>query len=197
VDASQAWQVPRCKAVLGKVALVESSQAETMPGSAELANPLLRLFAQISGCFVVIDHGPAKALASGATVGGGAGSPKDLPDWGSVDFVLTARTIYQDVRVNDLSASSLVSQLFPTRSTAYSTSGGLATTETEVGVVLLLADARTGRQVAAEFGLATKSDVTLTAFNSGAFAAFNPSGKTTSAALFHAFGRLVGSLNAL
>lgn len=190
-----AWEVPRCLTPLGSIALVESAQAEATPGSVDSANTLLRLFTQQSGCFTVIDYGPAKALASGGANLAETSAVKELPEWSRMDYILTAKTIYQDVRLNDFSLASLVSNTFSERSISHSASTGLATVETEIGVVLLLINAKTGNQIASEFGLAKKADVSISAFNAGAFNASNPSGKTASAAIFHAFCRLVESLN--
>ena len=111
-----------------------------------------------------------------------------------MDYLISARLIFQDSTSNDASFNLARTIVSPPFDTTYLT-GGLAFSlrKTEVNALLLLTDVKSSVQLIAEQGSATKVDRSVSTFSG--WGADNSSGKTISAALFDAYSRMVGVLN--
>lgn len=197
--------IEKCDRNLGSLAVAEpQSQILAALSQAKLGSPstMLRMIAQESGCFTVVERGVAmqniqqeRALASGgmlqqdSNMGGG--------QLQAADFVLTPSLQFSD---NTGGLGATVGGLLGRLSGPLGALGGLAggLTFKEAETTLLLADVRSGIQVASAEGKASKMDFSLGGWGWGGFGwaaaggySKTPEGKLLAASLLDNFNRVV------
>ncbi|HKW53503.1 MAG TPA: CsgG/HfaB family protein [Stellaceae bacterium] len=202
-------QLERCPAPLGTIALVESQ----IPSLAQIGLtspiPAIRLMAQQSHCFNVVDRGQALTrmreermlsqggmLQSGSNVGGG--------QIVAADYLITPNVTFADDNSGGIGASvgSLIGSYVPHMGLLASTAqAGMHFKEAQA--VLAVTDTRSGVQTGVAEGHARASDLSsgLGLVNLPGFASLSGygntnQGKVVSAALLDAFNNLVVQLRA-
>lgn len=208
--------VPSCTRSLGTIALYESEMEMQGPFGPQNATPMLRYLLQRSGCFTVLDRSPALTKLEGEIkYDGPSGAPaaavippnnnnpaseaiatsQPMPAFLRADYLLTARVIFQEVMSNDLSLSGSGSMGSVAGHATYSGGTNITVSQrrTEVNVVLFLTDMRSSVQIMTEQGSAAKIDQSTSSF--GGFFGDSLNSKTTAAALFDAYARLVRRLH--
>lgn len=197
--------IEKCERNLGALAVAEpQSHVLASLSQHKLGSPstMLRMIAQESGCFTVVERGVAmqniqqeRALASGgllqqdANVGGG--------QLQAADFVLTPSLQFSG-NTGGIGATvgGLLGRMGGTLGALGGLAGGLSFKEAET--TLLLADVRSGIQVASAEGQASKMDFSLGGWGWGGFGwasaggySKTPEGKLLAASLLDNFNRIV------
>ena len=178
-------QLERCDRPFGTMAVVEPQQQHMQYLSRyQLGSPasLLRMMAQQSNCFVVVERGVAmqnmqqeRALAASgemqadANMGGG--------QMKAADFILTPAVMIDNPNAGG--AGGAVGGLLGRRSGLAAIAGGVKFKEAQTSI--LIADARTTVQVAAAEGKAKKTDFSLGAIGWGGGAVAAGGGYTNTA----------------
>lgn len=183
--------VPKCKRNIGVIALLEQESEFPGNGMQQNAVSLLRYLIQRSGCFTVVDRGAAIAKLDAER---GYSENPGRPQYRRMDYLLSARVIFQETLANDtgFNLSRSITRA-PADSIGFGAGVSVAVRKTEANVLLLLTDVRSSLQLRAEQGSATKLDTTMSAYSSWGME--SSSAKTVSAALFDAYARLVRGLN--
>ena len=201
--------IERCNRVLGTLAVAEpQSHMLSSLGKFSLGSPttMLRMMAQESGCFTVVERGVAmqnlqqeRALAGsgmlqqGSNLGGG--------QLQAADFVMTPAMQFSDGTGGiGGSAAGLLGRFGgPIGATIGGLVGGLKFKEAET--TLLLADVRSGIQVASAEGKASKMDFSLGGWGWGGMGwasaggySKTPEGKLIAASLLDNYNRIVLSV---
>lgn len=197
--------IEKCERNLGTLAVAEP-QAYMLTSLSEykLGSPatMLRMIAQESGCFTVVERGVGmqniqqeRALAAGgmlqqdANVGGG--------QLQAADFVLTPSLQFSDTTGGmGASVGSFLGRMGGVLGSLGGLAGGVKFKEAET--TLLLADVRSGIQVASAEGQASKMDFSLGGWGWGGFGwaaaggySKTPEGKLLAASLLDNFNRIV------
>lgn len=197
--------IEKCERNLGTLAVAEpQSHVLASLSQHKLGSPstMLRMIAQESGCFTVVERGVAmqniqqeRALASGgllqqdANMGGG--------QLQAADFVLSPSLQFSG---NTGGIGAAVGGLLGRMGGALGALGGLAggLSFKEAETTLLLADVRSGIQVASAEGQASKMDFSLGGWGWGGFGwasaggySKTPEGKLLAASLLDNFNRIV------
>lgn len=197
--------IEKCERNLGTLAVAEpQSHMLSSLSQYQLGSPatMLRMIAHESGCFSVVERGVAmqniqqeRALAAGgmlqqdANMGGG--------QLQAADFVLTPSLQFAD---NTGGVSSTVTGLLGRYGGPLSALSGLAggVKFKEAETTLLLADVRSGIQVASAEGQASKMDFSLGGWGWGGYGwasaggySKTPEGKLLAASLLDNFNRIV------
>lgn len=197
--------IERCERNLGTLAVAEpQTQMLAQLTEYKLGSPatMLRMIAQESGCFSVVERGVAmqniqqeRALAAGgllqqdANMGGG--------QLQAADFVLTPSLQFSD---NTGGMGASVGSLFGRMGGVLGGLGGLAggVRFKEAETTLLLADVRSGIQVASAEGQASKMDFSLGGWGWGGMGwaaaggySKTPEGKLLAASLLDNYNRIV------
>jgi curli biogenesis system outer membrane secretion channel CsgG len=198
-------QIEKCDRILGTLAVSEpQSHMLASLNQYKLGSPatMLRMIAQESACFTVVERGVGmqniqqeRALASGgmlqqnANVGGG--------QLQAADFVMTPSMQFADTTGG---VGGVVGGLFGKMGGALGALGGLAggLKFKEAETTLLLADVRSGIQVASAEGKASKMDFSLGGWGWGGFGwasaggySKTPEGKLIAASLLDNYNRIV------
>ena len=184
--------VPKCKRNFGTIALLEQEADLQGLTGAQNATPALRYLIQKSGCFTVVDRGPA--IAKFDAEHAYAGKEPVARSYRPMDYLLTAKVVFQESRSSDgmASAAKNISSP-PTDASSFGVNFSVSSRVIEVNAVLLLTDVRSTVQVLSEQGSAAKTDVTFNTFFAIGFETL--SSKTTAAALYDAYARMVAQLN--
>jgi curli biogenesis system outer membrane secretion channel CsgG len=200
--------VERCTQALGTLAVAEP-QSQTMSdlGHYGLGSPsaMLRMMIQDSGCFTVVERGAAmqnlqqeRALASSGQLQGdsnvGAGQLQ------AADFVLTPAVQFSaDSGGVGSTVGNLLGRFGGPLGAIGGLSGGVKFKEAET--TLLMADVRSGIQVASAEGKASKMDFSLGGWGWGRLGWANasgytktPEGKLIAASLLNNYNRIVLSV---
>jgi curli biogenesis system outer membrane secretion channel CsgG len=197
--------IEKCERNLGTLAVSEpQSHMLSSLGQYKLGSPstMLRMIAQESACFTVVERGVGmqniqqeRALASGgmlqqdSNIGGG--------QLQAADFVLTPSLQFSD-STGGLGGAvgGLLGRMGGTLGALGGLVGGLKFKEAET--TLLLADVRSGIQVASAEGQASKMDFSLGGWGWGGFGwaaaggySKTPEGKLLAASLLDNFNRIV------
>ena len=197
--------IEKCERNLGTMAVAEpQTQMLAKLTEYKLGSPatMLRMIAQESGCFMVVERGVAmqniqqeRALAAGgllqqdSNMGGG--------QLQAADFVLTPSVQFSD---NTGGMGAGVGSLFGRMGGVLGGLGGLAggVTFKEAETTLLLADVRSGIQVASAEGQASKMDFSLGGWGWGGMGwaaaggySKTPEGKLIAASLLDNYNRIV------
>lgn len=197
--------IEKCERNLGTLAVSEpQSHVLASLGQYKLGSPstMLRMIVQESGCFTVVERGVGmqniqqeRALAAGgmlqqdANMGGG--------QLQAADFVLTPSLQFSD-STGGLGGAvgGLLGRMGGTLGALGGLVGGLKFKEAET--TLLLADVRSGIQVASAEGQASKMDFSLGGWGWGGFGwasaggySKTPEGKLLAASLLDNFNRIV------
>jgi len=197
--------IERCERHLGTLAVAEpQTQMLAKLTEYKLGSPatMLRMIAQESGCFMVVERGVAmqniqqeRALAAGgllqqdSNMGGG--------QLQAADFVLTPSVQFSD---NTGGMGASVGSLFGRMGGVLGGLGGLGAGVTfkEAETTLLLADVRSGIQVASAEGQASKMDFSLGGWGWGGMGwaaaggySKTPEGKLIAASLLDNYNRIV------
>jgi len=199
--------VERCDRPLGTIAVSEYRGANTASlQSYGLGSPvaLLRIMIQQSNCFQVVERGAAmanlqeeRALAAGGEMLAGSNVGKGQLQ--AADFVMTPGVQFAANDTGGIGGaiSSYGGRLFGGLGRV---AGGLAGNLKfkEAQTSLLIADVRSGIQVAAEEGVATKTDFGISGWNSGGgdytrLGGYTntPEGKMVAASLLDNYNRIV------
>ncbi len=197
--------IEKCERNLGTLAVAEpQSHVLASLGQYKLGSPstMLRMIAQESGCFTVVERGVAmqniqqeRALASGgllqqdANMGGG--------QLQAADFVLTPSLQFSGGTGGiGAAVGGLLGRMGGALGALGGLAGGLSFKEAET--TLLLADVRSGIQVASAEGQASKMDFSLGGWGWGGFGwasaggySKTPEGKLLAASLLDNFNRIV------
>lgn len=200
--------ISKCDRVLGTLAVAEpQNEIIARLTQYKLGSPstLLRMIAQESGCFYVVERGVAmqniqqeRALAADgmlhedANVGGG--------QLQAADFVLTTSVQFSDDTGGmGAAVGGLLGRLPGVLGSLSGLAGGLTFKEAET--TLLLADVRSGIQVASAEGQAKKMDFSLGGWAWGGMGwaaaggySKTPEGKLIAASLLDNFNRIVATI---
>ena len=201
--------IERCNRVLGTLAVAEpQSHMLSSLGKFSLGSPttMLRMMAQESGCFTVVERGVAmqniqqeRALAGGGMLQQGANMGGGQLQ--AADFVMTPALQFSDGTGGiGGSAAGLLGRFGgPIGATIGGLVGGLKFKEAET--TLLLADVRSGIQVASAEGKASKMDFSLGGWGWGGMGwasaggySKTPEGKLIAASLLDNYNRIVLSV---
>ena len=200
----------RCDSPLGTVSLVENQNAGwytilrneyQLPPTANL----LRLLVQQSNCFVVVERGAAgmramsrerELMQSGQMRGGSNFGGGQMV---ASDYAMSPEIVFSDGNTGGI-AGALGGLIGGGRGRALATVGGGMKTR-EAAALLTLVDNRSGVQVAASEGSASKTDFNLFGGALGGRAAgglggytSTPQGKVITAAFMDAYNQMVRSL---
>jgi len=178
---AQSTELAKCEKPLGALAVVEP-QDEVIQSLQRfnLQSPtgIIRMMVQQSNCFTVVERGVAmknlqqeRALADagelrkGSNIGGG--------QMVGADFILTPSIVFSENNAGGIGGA--VAGLFRDKSPAFGAlAGGVKFKEAQTS--MLVTDSRSGVQVAAADGKATKADLRLGAFLAGANSNFAGAG---------------------
>jgi hypothetical protein len=199
--------ISKCQAPYGTVAINEPTN-ETMMWlrNYQLGSPssLLRVFAQESNCFVVVERGAGllnmeqeRALAASGELQGGQNMGKGQVI--AADFVMTPAMQFSDNNAGGVGGG--LGSLLGGRAGAVLAGGGLRFKEAQTSIVV--ASTRTGVQVAASEGKAKHTDFNLggIGFGGGVLAGAGgytstAEGKVIAASLLDNFNGVVASVRA-
>jgi len=200
--------IEKCNRNFGTLAVAEpQSQILTYLGRYSLGSPstMLRMIVQESGCFTVVERGVAmqnlqqeRALASGGQLQDG--SNVGAGQMQAADFVMTPSVQFSD---DSGGLSSTVGGLFGKMGGMLGAIGGLAggVKFKEAETTLLLADVRSGIQVASAEGQASKMNFSLSGWGWGGMGWANaggysktPEGKLIAASLLDNYNKIVLSV---
>lgn len=200
-----ALELPRCTEPRATVALAEGQLGLLTQYGLTSPIPLLRLMFQQSGCFTVVDRADGLDHAVGEIELAETGMLRQGSDIGrgmmvEADFTITPHVTFREENAGQLGAGLLGLIPIPGAALLGAAAGGLTFQEAET--VLFLTDNRTGVQVAAAQGSASKSDLNIGGgllggmWLGGAGAGLGRSwhtnnGKVVAAALLDAFKNLV------
>ena len=204
-DSDGKGAIEKCSSSLGTLAVAEpQSEILTHLGHYKLGSPstMLRMIAQESGCFTVVERGVAmqnlqqeRALAAGgqfqegSNVGGG--------QLQAADFVMTPAIQFSD---DSGGVGGAVGGLLGRMPGMLGTLGGLAggVKFKEAETTLLVADVRSGIQVASAEGKASKMNFSLGGWGWGGFGwasaggySKTPEGKLIAASLLDNYNKIV------
>ena len=201
--------IERCNRVLGTLAVAEpQSHMLSSLGKFSLGSPttMLRMMAQESGCFTVVERGVAmqniqqeRALAGGGMLQQGANMGGGQLQ--AADFVMTPALQFSDGTGGiGGAAAGLLGRFGGGLGAAIGgLAGGLKFKEAET--TLLLADVRSGIQVASAEGKASKMDFSLGGWGWGGMGwasaggySKTPEGKLIAASLLDNYNRIVLSV---
>lgn len=201
--------IERCNRVLGTLAVAEpQSHMLSSLGKFSLGSPttMLRMMAQESGCFTVVERGVAmqniqqeRALAGGGMLQQGANMGGGQLQ--AADFVMTPALQFSDGTggIGGTAAGLLGRFGGGLGATIGGLVGGLKFKEAET--TLLLADVRSGIQVASAEGKASKMDFSLGGWGWGGMGwasaggySKTPEGKLLAASLLDNYNRIVLSV---
>ena len=208
--ANESSALEKCASPLGTVSLVENQNAgwyTVLTGEYKLppTSNLLRLLVQQSNCFVVVERGAAgmramsrerEIMASGQMRGGSnmGGGQMVASDYG-----LSPEIIFSDANTGG-GMAALGGLIGGGRGRALANIGGSMRTR-EASAMLTLVDNRSGVQVAASEGSASKTDMDILAGLGGSRIGgqlggyqSTPQGKVITAAFMDAFNQMVISL---
>ncbi|HUW37153.1 MAG TPA: CsgG/HfaB family protein [Rhodocyclaceae bacterium] len=198
-----------CDRPFGKIAVYEPQDAiQRALMSYRLPSPtgLLRLMIQQSNCFVVVERGVAmknimqeRHLAEGGLAR--AGSNMGGGQMASADFVLTPEVVFSDNNAGGVGGgvTSAIGGLFgPLGRVAGAIAGGVRFKQAQT--TLILADTRSGVQVAAAQGSSEKTDWALGGILGGAGGAIGlgayestAEGKVVASAFLNAYNNVVAA----
>lgn len=206
--AAEMGTIEKCNRNFGTLAIAEpQSEILTYLGRYKLGSPstMLRMIAQESGCFTVVERGVAmqnlqqeRALAAagqmqeGSNVGGG--------QLQAADFVMTPAIQFSD---DTGGLGGAIGGLFGRLPGALGALGGLAggVKFKEAETTLLLADVRSGIQVASAEGQASKMNFSLDGWGWGGMGwasaggySKTPEGKLIAASLLDNFNKIALSI---
>ncbi len=165
-DTNAAPSLQRCDKPFGKIAVYEPQDtASKFLQQYRLPSPtgLIRLMVQQSNCFVVVERGQAmanimqeRALADGGQLRGGSNIGKG--QMATADFVVTPEVVFSDGNAGGIGgAVGAIGSLFgPLGMIAGAIVGGMKFKQAQT--TLLLADTRSGIQLATAQGSAEKTD---------------------------------------
>lgn len=198
-------ELPRCTESRATVALAEGQLGSLTQYGLTSPIPLLRLMAQQSGCFLVVDRADGLdhaigevELAESGMLRKGSGIGRGMIV--EADYTITPHVVFKENNAGQIGAGLLGLIPLPGAALLGAVAGGLTFQEAET--VLFLTDNRTGVQTAAAEGSASKADLAIgggllggTWFG-GAGAGLNRSwhtnnGKVVAAALLDAFRNLI------
>ncbi|MFN7777963.1 MAG: CsgG/HfaB family protein [Betaproteobacteria bacterium] len=195
-------QVEKCSRSLGSVAVVEPQQLLIYLGRVGLGSPsqMLRLMIQESGCFDVVERGVAlqnlqqeRVLAADGQMR--AGSNVGAGQMQAADFVLTPTVQFSEGNTGGV-GGALLGRL---GGVLGAVAGSLRFKEAETSIVI--ADVRSGIQVASAAGQATKVDFGVGGFSwlGGAAAGAGgftrtPEGRVITASLLDNYNKIVVSI---
>ncbi|WP_374564952.1 CsgG/HfaB family protein [Ideonella sp.] len=211
IAANAAWagnskpSIEHCDREMGSLAVSEvQDYMLTRLSYYKLGSPstMLRMIAQESGCFAVVERGAAmqnlqqeRALAAGGQLQ--QGSNLGGGQMQAADFVMTPAVQFSDESGGvGGSVSNLLSRAGGLLGQISSVAGGVKFKEAET--TLLVADVRSGIQVASAEGKATKMDFSVDAWGwgdlgwaSGGGYSKTPEGKLIAASLLDNFNKIV------
>lgn len=200
--------IEKCSRNLGTLAVAEpQSQMLTYLGHYKLGSPstMLRMIAQESGCFTVVERGVAmqnlqqeRALAAGGQMQ--EGSNVGAGQLQAADFVMTPTIQFSDDTGGVGGAiGGLLGRLPGGLGALGGLAGGVKFKEAET--TLLLADVRSGIQVASAEGQATKMNFSLGGWGWGALGwasaggySKTPEGKLIAASLLNNFNKITQTI---
>lgn len=196
-------QLERCPQPLGTMALVEDENAQWFKMFAQHYRlnstvPLLKLMAQQSGCFIVVDRGAAmrnmqaeRQLQASGELRGGSNFGKG--QMVSADYSITPEVLFSERGTAGGGVGAIVGVFSPL---AGAIAGSIRTNE--AATMLTLVDNRSGVQVAAAEGSSKNTDFGFGGLLAGGGAGVGlggytntPQGKVVAAAFMNAFNQLV------
>lgn len=207
-EAGRDGKVERCSRNMGTLAVAEpQSYVLASLSSYKLGSPstMLRMIAQESGCFDVVERGVAMQNIQQERALAGSGMLQENSNVGggqlqAADFVMTPSVQFADSTGGIGGAiGGLLNRSGGMLSALGGLAGGLKFKEAET--TLLLADVRSGIQVASAEGKASKMDFSLGGWGWGSLGwasvggySKTPEGKLIAASLLDNFNRIVISI---
>lgn len=196
-------QLERCPQPIGTMALVEDQSAQWFKLFAEQYRlnstvPLLKLMAQQSNCFIVVDRGAAmrnmqaeRQLQASGELRGGSNFGKG--QMVSADYSITPEVLFSERGTAGGGVGAIIGVFSPV---AGAIAAGIKTNE--ASTMLTLVDNRSGVQVAAAEGSSKNTDFGFGGLLGGGGAAVGlggytntPQGKVVAAAFMNAFNQMV------
>jgi curli biogenesis system outer membrane secretion channel CsgG len=188
-------QLPKCSAPLGTVALVEDQDPALAQHGLSSPIPVLRLMIAQSGCFNVVDRGQALTrIQQEQQLTGTAAGKRNLV---AAQYFLTPNIVFKDKGTGGggLGLGGLLPGYVGL------VAGAVGYEDSQAQTVLFLTQTDTGLQVAVAEGAAATKDWNLLGIGFGGGLggvgggySDTPLGKTVTAALVDAYGKLVRQL---
>lgn len=195
-------QLERCERPLGTVAVIEDTTQDwylilTSQYQLPATTPLLRLMIQQSNCFIVVDRGRAMNQMMGERELQRSGELRGGSNFGrgqmvAADYAMTPSIQFAQ-QTGGGAAGAIAGRINPLLGAV---AGSMR--RIDAATTLLLTDNRSGVQVAAAEGVASKTDINMGVFlaGSGAGAGIGgwnrtPEGRVISGAFMDAFNQLV------
>ncbi len=206
---SEATQLVKCDKPFGKIAVYEPQdvmQRALMQFRLPSPTGLIRLMIQQSGCFVVVERGQAMRVLQQERALAGDGTARSDSNMGSgqlvaADFVLTPEVQFSQQNGGGAGGALMgIGSFFgPIGMIAGAVAGGVKTKQAQT--TLILADTRSGVQLAVSQGSSEKSDLSIGGFGAGsgglaAMGAYGNTaeGKVIAAAFLDAYNGMVGTI---
>ncbi len=200
--------IDKCDKILGTLAVAEpQDHILASLGRYQLGSPstMLRMIAQESGCFTVVERGVAMRNIQQERELAGAGMMQQGSNMGggqlqAADFVMTPSVQFSDSTGGiGAAVGGLLGRFGGPLSALGGLAGGLKFKEAET--TLLVSDVRSGIQVASAEGKASKMDFSLGGWGWGGFGwaaaggySKTPEGKLIAASLLDNYNRIVATV---
>jgi hypothetical protein len=177
-------EIPTCDKKIGTMSVAEPEQKWWVQYNLESPAALLKVFADESKCFTLLDRGTGLAAAQqerGLASGGelGAGSSIGNHQMIAADYVLVADVVNKNAKAGGKGFGGLLGGLVGHGAGALL--GGVNLNSKTADVVLTLTDVRSTQQVALVKGHAKKTNVGWGAVGGGYFGAFAAAGASSYA----------------
>ena len=206
---NEAKQLVKCDKPFGKIAVYEpqdSYQKALTQFSLPSPTGLIRLMIQQSGCFVVVERGQAMRVLQQERALAGDGIARSDSNMGggqlaAADFVVTPEVQFSQQNTGGLGGGLIgIGSLFgPIGMIAGALAGGVQFKQAQT--TLILADTRSGVQLAVAQGSSEKADLAIGGFGVGqsglaAMGAYGNTaeGKLIAAAFLDAYNSMVGTI---
>ena len=206
---NEAKQLVKCDKPFGKIAVYEPQDAmQKALTQFSLPSPtgLIRLMIQQSGCFVVVERGQAMRILQQERALAGDGTARSDSNMGSgqlaaADFVVTPEVQFSQNNAAGAGGALIsIGSLFgPIGMIAGALAGGVQFKQAQT--TLILADTRSGIQLAVAQGSSEKADLSIGGLGAGsgglaAMGAYGNTaeGKVIAAAFLDAYNNMVGTI---
>lgn len=195
-------QLERCERPLGTVAVVEDTAQDwylvlTSQYQLPATTPLLRLMIQQSNCFIVVDRGRAMNQMQGERALRESGELRGGSNFGRGQMVAADYALTPSIQFSQQTGGGALGAIAGAFSPVLGAIAG-SMRRVDAATTLLLTDNRSGVQVAASEGVASKTDISLGAFGAGGGGAAGiggwsrtPEGRIIAGAFMDAFNQMV------
>lgn len=195
-------QLERCERPIGTLAVVEDTTQDwylvlTSQYQLPATTPLLRLMIQQSNCFIVVDRGRAMNQMQGERALRESGEMREGSNFGKGQMVAADYALTPSIQFAEQTGGGAAGAIAGAFSPVLGAIAG-SMRKIDAATTLLLTDNRSGVQVAASEGVASKTDISLGAFGAGGGGAVGiggwnrtPEGRIIAGAFMDAFNQMV------